>query len=342
MKHTINIVIVILICLIPFASKFKFSSSETGVVTELSEVIATPLPHRNAVVHTNIGDIEAIAYIANVEYEIGDEVMLQKDAQSSGEYFLSDKVRTTPLLQLFILFIIVVLLVSGYAGVRSLLGLLFSFVVIFRFVLPQIAMGSNPMTIALIASIIILMVSYYLTHGINQKSNIAIAGTFAALLVTGILASVFGSASHLSGYGVEETAFLIDKLPNTSFYNLLIAGFIIGSLGILDDITISQASIVEQLAIANRKFSAYELYKRAMQIGHDHISSLVNTLVLVYAGSALPLLLLFVMGDISPLHLLNYEVVAEEIVRTLVGSIGLVTAVPLTTILAAWHFGRNK
>jgi uncharacterized membrane protein len=188
----------------------------------------------------------------------------------------------------------------------------------------------------------ILLVSYYLTHGLNRKTTIAILGTLAALLITGLLASVFAGASALSGLGAEETAFLLDRFPIGNFYNLLLASIIIGSLGVLDDITISQASIVSELSLANRKLGKYELYVRAMRIGHDHISSLVNTLVLVYAGSALPLLLLFVTSDASTMQLLNYEAVAEEVVRTLVGSIGLITAVPLTTAIAAFYFGKEK
>jgi uncharacterized membrane protein len=188
----------------------------------------------------------------------------------------------------------------------------------------------------------ILLVSYYLTHGVSSKTTIAILGTLGALAVTGILASVFAGASSLTGLGSEETAFLLDRFPVASFFNLLLAGIIIGSLGVLDDITISQASIVSELSQANSKWRRWELYKRAMRVGRDHISSLVNTLVLVYAGSALPLLLLFVTSEASVMQLLNYEAVAEEIVRTLVGSIGLITAVPLTTMLASIYYAGQE
>lgn len=342
MKHVVNIMIIVLVVLLPFAKKLLPMSANTGVITELSEMRNDPLPHRLAKVVTSEGTIEAMAYESNIKYGLGDEIIVQKDPQFENLFILSDKVRTTALIQLFMLFLIVILLVSGEAGIRSLLGLIFSFGVIFKFLLPQIVAGYNPVYSALGASAMILLVSYYLTHGLNRKTTIAILGTLAALLITGLLASMFAGASALSGLGAEETAFLLDRFPIGNFYNLLLASIIIGSLGVLDDITISQSSIVSELSLANRKLSKYELYVRAMRIGHDHISSLVNTLVLVYAGSALPLLLLFVTSDASTMQLLNYEAVAEEVVRTLVGSIGLITAVPLTTAIAAFYFGKEK
>jgi len=186
------------------------------------------------------------------------------------------------------------------------------------------------------------MVSYFLSHGINTKSVIAIMGTFGALVVTGILAYIYSDLTGLTGFGSEEAGFLLDTLPRESFYKLLLAGMIIGSLGVLDDITISQASIVEELRKANHRLGFAQLFSSAMRIGHDHIASLVNTLVLVYAGSALPLLLLFVVSDLGYIDLLNYEALAEEIVRTLVASIGLITAVPLTTLIASYFYGSMR
>lgn len=326
----------------PLVEKLLPSSSLTGTITAISESVSSPLPHKIAEVKLQSGTVEAVIYEGGASYQIGEKVQLQEDGQAPGSFTIAERVRTKALAQLVILFLIVILLVSGWAGVRSLLGLLFSFVVIFQFVLPQIVAGGNPLTIALMASLIILLVSYFLTHGISDKSIIAIIGTFGALATTGILAGLFGTAAKLTGFGSEEAGFLLGQLPIESFYNLLLAGIMIGSLGVLDDITISQASIVAELSDANHRLRTGELYSRAMRIGHDHIASLVNTLVLVYTGSALPLLLLFVTSQTSTLELLNYEAVAEEIVRTLVGSIGLVTAVPLTTIIAAYWYGGKR
>lgn len=342
MKYLLRAIIVLLIITLPWTDRLIPNSPNSGEIVAISERIEEPLSHRNATVKRSGDLVEAVMYESNVEYKIGDEVLLQKDAQFEGLYSVSDLVRTPALIKLFLVFVIMILIVSGEAGIRSLLGLSFSFAVIFKFVLPQIIAGSNPLTVALLASLIILIVSYFLTHGINQKSVIAILGTFGALALTGILATIYGASSKLTGFGSEEASFLIGNLPIGSFYNLYLAGIIIGSLGVLDDITISQASIVSELVEANRRLDIKELYFRAMRIGHDHISSLVNTLVLVYAGSALPLLILFVTSKTTTFELLNYEMVAEEIVRTLVGSIGLVAAVPLTTLIAAYWYGTKR
>lgn len=342
MKYIVYVLIALLIAIFPWVERIMPTSAQSGTITALSEKIQEPLPHRIATVTRSKDTIEAIVYESTTEYKVHDKVILQKDPQFDGLYSVTDIVRTSSLLKLFILFVVSILVVSGVAGVRSLLGLLFSFVVIFKFVLPQIMAGSNPLTVALMASLLILSVSYFLTHGINHKSVIAIIATFGALSVTGILAVIYGAASKLNGFGSEEAAFLIGNLPSASFYSLYLAGIIIGSLGVLDDITISQTSIVSELSLANSKLGISELYKRAMNIGHDHISSLVNTLVLVYAGSALPLLLLFISSQATPVDLFNYELVAEEIVKTLVGSIGLVSAVPLTTIIAAYWYGSKR
>jgi uncharacterized membrane protein len=334
--------ILVLAVSIFFVESMIPKSSLAGVITSISELTDDPMPQREAMVKLKSSTVSAIVYDSTTLYKVGDEVLLQKDPQFSELYSVTDFVRTNNLIKLFIIFLIVILVVSSWAGLRSLLGLLFSFTVIFKFILPQIALGSNPLIVALVASLIILFVSYYLTHGINDKSTIAIIGTFVALAVTGILAIIFSNLSKLTGFGNEDVAFLIGSIPRSSLYNLLLAGIIIGSLGVLDDITISQASIVAELSDTNRKLTMWELYKRAMNIGHDHISSLVNTLVLVYAGSALPLLLLFIQSNTSTFELLNYEVVAEEIVRTLVGSIGLVMAVPFTTLIASYWYGTKR
>lgn len=342
MKYLSLVILVVIVVMFPYLEKKVGGDELKGEIESFSEIKSEPLPHKIAKVATPLAVVEAVVYDSNVTYEIGERVILQEDAQFSGLYSVTDKVRTGAIFQLLLLFVVVIVGVSGMAGIRSLLGLLFSFVVIFKFVLPQIVLGSNPLSVALLASCVILSVSYYLTHGISSKSSIAIVGTLGALVVTGLLASFFAQASFLSGFGSEEAGFLLGKLSIPSFYNLLLAGIIIGSLGVLDDITISQAAIVEELSLANKKLDIKELYLRAMRIGHDHISSLVNTLVLVYAGSALPLLVLFVSSEASVFSLLNYEAVAEEIVRTLVGSIGLVSAVPLTTIIAAYWYGQKR
>jgi uncharacterized membrane protein len=189
----------------------------------------------------------------------------------------------------------------------------------------------------------IIPVTFYLSHGFNKKTHVAIVGTIISLIITGVLAAVFVNISKLTGYASEEAGFLQSEIGGTiNMKGVLLAGIIIGTLGVLDDITVSQSAIVYQLKKANKKLGFRQLFSRAMKVGHDHISSLINTLVLVYAGVAMPLLLLFVNNPRPFSEVINYEIIADEIVRTLVGSIGLITAVPITTVLAALWISEDR
>jgi uncharacterized membrane protein len=188
----------------------------------------------------------------------------------------------------------------------------------------------------------IIPATFYPSHGFNRKTHIAVFSTLIALVATGFLAKFFINFAKLSGLSSEEAGFLQVLNPEvSSMQGLLLAGIIIGVLGVLDDVTVSQASIVGQLKSANPELNTRQLYVRAMKVGHDHISSMVNTLVLVYAGASLPLLLLFTDAAKPFIELVNYEIIADEVVRTLVGSIGLILAVPITTLLASWFVGSG-
>ncbi|MBU0570069.1 YibE/F family protein [Patescibacteria group bacterium] len=244
---------------------------------------------------------------------------------------------------LFIIFIAVVLIVGKVWGITSLFGMGFSFLIIFKFILPQIINGANPILIAIIGSLFIIPVTFYLSHGFNKKTHIAIVSTVIALIITGVLAGFFVNAARLTGFASEEAGFLQAMKGGTvNIKGLLMAGIIIGALGILDDVTVSQASVVQQLKNTSSKLSGNELYKKAMRVGQDHVSSMVNTLVLVYTGVALPLLLLFIDSPRSFSEIVNYELIADEIVRILVGSIGLVLAVPIATVLACRFLKTEK
>jgi uncharacterized membrane protein len=225
----------------------------------------------------------------------------------------------------------------------SLLGMALSFFIIFFYILPQISSGANPVEIAILGSLVIIPVSFFLSHGINKKTFVAIGGTLIALVITGILANIFVDSAHLTGFASEEAGFLqVAKQGVINMRGLLLAGIIIGVLGVLDDITISQSSIVFQLKEANNKLDANELYTRAMKVGQDHISSMVNTLILVYTGAALPLLLLFINNPHPFSEIIIYEIIADEIVRTFVGSIGLVLSVPITTFIATLVASKKR
>ena len=276
--------------------------------------------------------------LANLQkYKVGDQLVVSysKDFEGSDAFFITDYVRRSSLFWLFVLFIILAVIIAKWQGIASLLGMAVSFLIIFKFILPRILAGSDPIQTAIFGSLFIIPVNFYLSHGLNKKTTVAIAGTVIALIITGILAGIFVEAAKLTGFASEEAGFLqVARQGEINIKGLLLAGIIIGALGVLDDITISQSAVVFQLKKTNSKLKQKELYKKAMDIGKDHISSMINTLVLVYTGAALPLFLLFVNNPRPFSEIVNYEIIADEIVRTLVGSIGLILAVPITTIIA--------
>ena len=279
------------------------------------------------------------------KYKSGDELVISygKDFEGNDTFYISDYIRRGSLLWLFIIFIICTVVIAKWRGLLSLLGMGISFFVIYSFILPKISTGSNPEEIAILGSLIIIPVSFFLSHGLNKKTVVAIAGTLIALMITGVLATMFVESAQLTGFASEEAGFLQTiKQGSVNIKGLLLAGIIIGVLGVLDDITISQSAIVFQLKETNEKLGFFELYKRAMNVGQDHISSMVNTLVLVYTGAALPLLLLFIDNPHPFSEIVNYEIIADEVVRTLVGSIGLILAVPITTVIASLVAEQTK
>jgi uncharacterized membrane protein len=275
-------------------------------------------------------------------YQEGDMVTIVKLAED--QFYIQDYSRHRSLIWLFGIFVVIVLIVTRSQGLGALAGMFFSFLVIFRFILPQILHGQDPVLTAITGAALIIPAVFYLSHKLNKKTTIAVVSTLITLVITGIIATLAANASHLTGTASEEASFLSLTAASTiDFQGLVLAGLIISILGILDDITISQASIVYQLKSAKKNIKFKEAYARAMAVGRDHISSLVNTLILVYTGASLPLLLLFLDKSQKFTNILNLEFIAEEIVRTLVGSIGLVLAVPITTVLACIFLtGKEK
>jgi len=272
------------------------------------------------------------------QFRPGDRVVLMLTADMEADtWTVIDVVRRPALYWLAAIFAVAVTLIGGWRGISSMVGLAISFVVLIKFILPQLLGGANPVLVSISGATIILVTTMYLAHGISKKTTVAVVGTALSLVATGLLASYFLKVATLSGAS-EEAYYLQTALGDTALnlQGLLLAAIIIGALGVLDDITISQSAVVFALQDANRKLRWRELFSRAMIVGQDHIASMVNTLVLAYAGAALPLLLLFVTFDVPFGVALNREIIAAEIVRTLVGSLGLVTAVPITTALAAY------
>ena len=246
-----------------------------------------------------------------------------------------DYQRGTPMLLLVIVFVAAIVVLGRWRGVGALAGLAMSLVVIVVFALPALLDGSNSVAVALVTAGAIAFVALFLAHGRGLATAVALLSTFASLALTAVLAWIFLAASKFTGFGDENVGFLDALGSEIDPRGLLLAGVVIGSLGVLDDVTVTQVSAVWELKRASPRADFGELYGRALRIGRDHISSTVNTLFLAYAGASLPLLLLFSEANESLGSVATREIVAVEIVRALVGSIGLVASVPISTALAA-------
>jgi uncharacterized membrane protein len=276
--------------------------------------------------------------LSNAVYlQAGDDVLVTIGSRPDGVltvYFV-DFVRSDSLLWLVAIFVVVILAISRWKGLRSLLSMVFSLVVIIGYIIPHILAGEDPLRVSIIGSVIILGVTLYLTYGWNLKTHAAVLSMFLVLLITGTLATLSVSFTRLTGSGDENALFLLQMLnAQLNLRGLLLGGMIIGALGVLDDLVTTQASAVFELHHANDSLGFRGLFRAVMRIGQDHVAATVNTLVLAYAGAALPMLLMFSLGRGNYGLLVNFEFIAEEIVRAMVGSLGLITAVPLTTAIA--------
>lgn len=266
----------------------------------------------------------------------GDEIVVSPTGADQGPaYEFSDRERRPVLLGLAVLFALVVVVLGRLRGLAALAGLAGSLVVLLTFALPAIIDGRPPVFVAIVAASAIAFLALYLAHGFGPKTTVALLGTLAALALTALLAALFVWLAHFSGFATEESFFLEAAGGAIDLEGLMLAGVVIGALGAIDDMTVTQASAVWELRAADLTMPFTDLSNAALRIGRDHVASTVNTLLLAYAGASMPLLLLFVLSAQSLGTVANAEIVATEIVRTLVGSIGLVSAVPLTTWLAA-------
>jgi len=279
------------------------------------------------------------------EVSVGQTVVLLKSQTPQQTlYQIVDNYRLTQLYPIAILFLIVVLLVSRLKGLGAIVGLGISLSVIIFFIVPQILAGQDPLLASIVGSLIIMVATMYLAHGFSQKTNIALISTSLALVLTGVLSYVAVHITNLNGMGSEDVASLqFGPTSNINFQGLLLGGIIIGSLGVLEDITTGLAASIQELSQANHKLKFKELIGSGLRIGSEHIAALVNTLVLAYAGVGLPIFLFLVINpNHQPLWFtINSELIMEEIVRTLAGGIGLIMAVPLTAVFAAWAFQQK-
>lgn len=275
--------------------------------------------------------------------EAGDRVRVGASLTAEGEiaYFVVDYDRLPMVTLVFAVFAAAVLLVGRWHGLRSLVGLAISLVLITRFVVPAVVAGRQPLAVASVGAMAVMLVTLYLAHGRSLKTTTAVLGTAAALGLTVVLGAAAAGLTKLTGLSSEDALFAQASIAGLNLRGLVLAGLVIGALGVLDDVTVAQASTVFALHEADPAQSPSTLFRRGMSVGRDHIASTVNTLVLAYAGASLPLLLLFSTGGAPVTQLLNSEFLAGEIVKTLVGSVGLIAAVPLTTGLAALVMGDH-
>ncbi len=273
----------------------------------------------------------------------GDAVIVVKSPPPEQTYFVADRDRSRPLAFIAAVFVALAVLLGRLRGVTSLVGLAITVVVLAEFVVPGILSGASPLVVSVLGALAIAVASIYLAHGFSRRTSIAVASTLITLTLSAFLAAAAVSVARLFGSGTEEAFYLqLGLLKQVNLRGLLLGGIILGAVGVLDDITTSQAAAVDEIHKANPALPVRELYRRGRSVGTEHITSLVNTLFLAYAGASLPLFILFTINTYQPLWVtLSSEFVAEEIVRTLVGSIALILAVPITTQMAAYVLGRG-
>jgi uncharacterized membrane protein len=275
-------------------------------------------------------------------FSVDDTVIVAKPAPTEGSrpdfYYITDIYRT-PKLAILVLFFFALAIIFGRSrGFTSILGLIFTILVIFYGIIPRILAGADPFITCLLGAIVISFVSLYLSHGFSRRTTLALTATLVCLAVAVGLDIVFVWLAGLTGGGTEEAFYLQLDSASLNLRGLLLGSIIIGVLGVLDDITTSQTAAIEEIYMANNRLSFHELWKSGLSVGREHIASLVNTLVLAYVGVSFPLLLLFNLNKTQSLSLLlNSNFIAEEIVRTLVGSSTLIIAVPVTTFIAAYY-----
>lgn len=276
----------------------------------------------------------------------GDHIRLVRQDDPSGTtiYSFDDYSRGMPLLLITLVFVVVIVAVARWRGLRAVLGLVFAFGVLVVFLLPALLDGKPALPVALVSGALILYAVLYLAHGVNLRTSSALLGTLSAMVLAAVLSWVALEVTNLTGLSEEQNTNVATYIQHVSITGLLLAGFIIGSLGVLNDVTITQASAAFELAALDEEATRREVFAAAMRVGRDHIASTVYTLVLAYAGGALPLLLMFSVAGRSISDVLTGDAVAIEITRSAVGGICLALSVPLTTaiaVLLARPFGQR-
>lgn len=290
-------------------------------------------------------DVEYGGLNDNQKLKEGDKIIVvaPNGTDDLDKFYIFDRYRLGPLYLIIGFFIALTIVFARWHGVTSLLGLAASVLILTVFIVPQILAGKNPLIIILSGSLLIATVSIYLAHGWHRRTSVAVVSTLITISIALGLSVVFVWMTHLFGMGSEEALYLqTAPIQGINLQGLLLGGIIVGVLGVLDDITTAQAAAVDEIAKANPRLSRSQLFQRGLSVGKEHIASLVNTLALAYAGASFPTLLLFVIYQRPFWVVMNTEAIAEEVVRTLVGSIALMFAVPITTGLAAYFLAKSS
>ncbi len=279
------------------------------------------------------------------EFNVGDAVVISSyNLAGEDVFYIYDYDRTSGLLIVFCFFLLIIFYFGKVRGLGSLLGLLFSVLVLIFFIVPAIIRGAPPEAVTLIGALVIASVSLFLAHGINKRTPIIWLSTVITLALAVFISIASIKVTHLFGMGSDiGLLFQVGEYSHINLRGLLLAGIVISVLGILNDVTATQTAVIWELKKTNPKLKFKELYNQSLNVGREHIASLVNTLALVYAGASLPLFILLKDVEYIPLWVkINSDFVAEELVRTIIGSSALILAVPISSILAAYYIGKMK
>ncbi len=318
-----------------------------GTITRIVEAPTDPQEPQTLEVRLYTGKIVRVQDDSR-RFKVGETIEVYPTLGPENEFlfFANDHVRRMPLLWLTLAFVAIAAIVGRGKGIRAVLGMVFSLGVILLLIVPGIANGWNPVLVAIFGSSLILALSVYFVHGLNWTAHSSLVATVVAAILTLLLAEGFASLAFLTGLGAEEGTLIMQMSQaagvEVNLRALLVAGILIGALGALVDSTVAQAAVIRELSNLNPKLTWQQLYSAGMRVGFDHIASLVNTLVLANLGSSLPLWVVFTLGQLNFRQAVNLELVASEIVHALVGSIGLILAVPLATLMAAWLFAGGR
>lgn len=293
---------------------------------------------------TNKGQIVAVenggqtSILPSQEVATGDVVILISTqlGNAKPQYLIYDKYRLPTIFYITLAFFLLIFAIAGWKGFGSLIGLLTSLAIIFLYIIPQILLGNDPLTVSIIGSLLILLFTTYLAHGVSKQTTVALISTFIALILCAWFSSFFVHLANLTGMNDATSSLQFGPISHINLQGLLLGGIIIGTLGALNDITTTQSATIFELAKHTAKISFGKLFWAGFRVGREHIVSLVNTLVLAYAGSSLALFLFIVLNPQKiPLWvIINNEDISDEIIRTLAGSMGLVLVVPIVTLLA--------